>query len=71
MLLFSSCEEDPILTPPFTEFESDGITIAEKDKQAEAVQNFGVRIFQEAVRADSDKTSFCLLSVSTRPPIDL
>lgn len=58
LLLLSSCGKDPALIDPImAPCESDAVEIAYKEKQAEAVQDFGVRIFQESVKAESDKNT--------------
>jgi len=53
ILLFSSCLKEPVSEPieitSLIDCESDAIEVAEADQQAEAVQNFGVKIFKEAI----------------------
>ena len=55
MLLFSSCDTPEPL--PLEQFpcESDAIVISYAENQAQAVQEFGVKIFQELVEAESTK----------------
>jgi len=54
ILLISSCTKDPVSPPepvlPIIECESDAVEVAASDKQAEAVTDFGIKIFQEAVK---------------------
>jgi len=52
LLVISSCTKTPETFPDPIQFdcESDAIIVAEKERQAEAVKEFGVNIFQEVIK---------------------
>lgn len=57
LIIFSSCGDDPVVTPPVSigGCESDAIEVSNKAEQADAIKEFGVNIFQEAINSEKDE----------------